>query len=287
VESIREISTVGRAELRRMVGSARTVLLLALYCLFSLLVLLIVGSIARAFNASVNQQMGAEANAQAIEQARRGILGFLFSGDTAILEALQDVPLVVVIVFKVTLFFLPVYVALIGFDQLSGELSQRSIRFLTVRARRSSVLFGKFTAQAMLLLALVLVVDLGVFLYAKATNEGFTGPMMIRNLPRFWLAAILFSLAYLSLTSLCSVLFRSPVLSLVVNLAALFGFWLLLVIGGADTSLGALRFLSPYQYSNGLFHPGLSGFGISTAAYAGFAAVFLGAAHLVIRSRDL
>jgi hypothetical protein len=111
--------------------------------------------------------------------------------------------------------------------------------------------------------------------------------MMIRNLPRFWLAAILFSLAYLSLTSLCSVLFRSPVLSLVVNLAALFGFWLLLVIGGADASLGALRFLSPYQYSNGLFHPGLSGFGISTAAYAGFAAVFLGAAHLVIRSRDL
>jgi len=287
VESIREISTVAQAELRRMIGSARTILLLGLYSLFSLLVLLIVGSIARAFNASVSQQTGAEANAEALEHARRGVLGFLFSGDVAILEALQDVPLVVVIVFKATLFFLPIYVALIGFDQLSGELSQRSIRFLTVRARRSSVLFGKFSAQAMLLLALVLAVDLGIFLYAKATHEDFTGPMMIKTLLRFWVAAILFSLAYLSLTSLCSVLFRTPALSLVVNLAALFGFWLLLAIGRADTSLGALRFLSPYQYSDGLFHPRISELATSTAAYAGFAAVFLGAAYLAMRTGDL
>lgn len=291
MESIREISTVARAELQRMIRSARTILLLGLYSLFSLLVLLIVGSVASAFKASVNQQVGAQVNPEAIEhaysEARRGVLGFLFSGDAAILEALREIPLVVVIVFKVTLVFLPAYVALIGFDQVSGELSQRSIRYLTVRAKRSSILFGKFVAQAILLLALVLLVDLGIFLYAKAANEDFTGAMMAKSLLRFWGAAILFSLAYLSLTSLCSVLFRSPALSLVVNLAALFGFWLMDVIFRADTSLAFLRFFSPSTYAANLLHPRITQFAISAAAYAGFAVAFLGAAYLVIRTRDL
>jgi len=44
VESIREIPIVARAELYRMLRSARTIVLLGLYCLFSTLVLLIVGS---------------------------------------------------------------------------------------------------------------------------------------------------------------------------------------------------------------------------------------------------
>jgi ABC-2 type transport system permease protein len=288
VEGIREISIVARAELRRMIRSARAVLLLGLYSLFSLLVLLIVGSVAKAFKVSVDQaQASPAAIEQAYSEARRGVLGFLFSGDLAILEALREIPLVVVIVFKMTLLFLPAYVALIGFDQLSGELSQRSIRYLTVRARRSSILFGKFAAQAMLLLTLVLLVDLGVFLYARATNEDFTGVIWVKSLLRFWVATILFSLAYLSLTSLCSVLFRTPALSLVVNLAALFGFWLLDAIGRADQSLAPLRFLSPSQYASNLLHPRFSEFAIGTAGYAGFAVAFLGAAYLAMRTRDL
>jgi ABC-type transport system involved in multi-copper enzyme maturation permease subunit len=287
VESIREISTVARAELQRMIRSARAILLLALYSLFSLLVLLIVGSAANAFKASQNQQANPEATARAYAEARRGVLGFLFSGDAAILEALKEIPLVVVIVFKVTLVFLPAYVALIGFDQMSGELSQRSIRYLTIRAKRSSILFGKFVAQAMLLLALVLVVDLGIFLYAKATNGDFTGAVMVKSLLRFWGAAVLYSLAYLSLTTLCSVLFRTPALSLVVNLAALFVFWLMDVIFRPDTPLGVLRFFSPSAYAANLLHPNISQFAISAVGYAGFTAAFLGAAYLVIRTRDL
>jgi ABC-type transport system involved in multi-copper enzyme maturation permease subunit len=291
VESIREIPIVARAELYRMVRSARTIVLLVLYCLFSTLVLLIVGSVARAFQSSVNRQIGGQADPEAIQrafaEARRGVLGILLSGDAAILEALKEIPLVVVIVFKVSLLFLPAYVALIGFDQMSGELSQRSIRYLTVRARRSSILFGKFAAQAALLLGLVLLVDLGIFLYAKATNDDFTAALAAKTLLRFWIAAIVFSLAYLSLTSLCSALFRAPALSLVVNFAALFGFWLLDAIGQPDTALAPLRYLSPSQYSANLLHPRVAEFAISAGAYAGFGAGFLCLAYLVMRGRDL
>ncbi len=291
MESIKEIALVCREELQRMVRSARALVLLGLYSIFSLLVLLIVGSISNALRAQVSAQMadrGTDAGMQqTYAQARTGILGFLLSPDPAILEALKEIPLVVLIVFKVTLIFLPAYVALMGFDQISGELGTRSIRYLTVRARRSSVLFGKFLGQAVLLLGLVLLIDLGIFGYAKATNEDFTPALFAATLPRFWAAAIVFSMAYVALTSLCSALFRSSALSLVVNLIGLFLFWLMDVLGPASSELAAVRFASPSHYAADLLHPRLVQFAGSVGAYAAFAAVFLGAAYLVMRTRDL
>ena len=274
-----------------MLRSARVLVLFGLYSMFSVLVLLVVGSVAKAVRTSVNEkvgQLGSDAGVQqAYAQARTGILGFLFSDEPAILEALKEIPLVVLIVFKVTLVFLPAYVALMGFDQISGELGTRSIRYLTVRARRSSVLFGKFLGQAVLLLGLVLVIDLGIFAYAKATNEDFTPAMLATALPRFWAAAMVFSLAYVALTSLCSTLFRSSALSLVVNLVGLFSFWLMDVVGRAESGLGAIRYASPSHYATMLLDPRVAQFAIGVGAYAGFAAVFLGAAYAVIRTRDL
>lgn len=291
MEDIKEIAAISRSELVRMLRSARVLVLFGLYSMFSVLVLLVVGSVAKAVRTSVNEkvgQLGSDAGVQqAYAQARTGILGFLFSDEPAILEALKEIPLVVLIVFKVTLVFLPAYVALMGFDQISGELGTRSIRYLTVRARRSSVLFGKFLGQAVLLLGLVLVIDLGIFAYAKATNEDFTPAMLASALPRFWAAAMVFSLAYVALTSLCSTLFRSSALSLVVNLVGLFSFWLMDVVGRAESGLGAIRYASPSHYATMLLDPRVAQFAIGVGAYAGFAAVFLGAAYAVIRTRDL
>lgn len=274
-----------------MVRSARALVLLGLYTLFSLLVLLVVGSIATALRASLNEkmaQLGSDEGAQqAYAQARTGLLGFFFSADPAILEALKEIPLVILIVFKVTLVFLPAYVALMGFDQISGELGTRSIRFLTVRARRSSVLFGKFFGQAALLLALVLLIDLGIFAYAKATNQDFTLALLASSLPRFWAATTVFSLAYVALTSLCSALFRSGALSLVVNLIGLFVFWLMDAVGRPDSGLSAIRYASPSHYATLLLDPRPAQFASGAAAYATFAAVFLGTAYWVMRSRDI
>lgn len=271
-----------------MVRSARAMVLLGLYGLFSLVLLLVVGSLAKAFQTSVGQAVGSDAGTrEAYSQARTGILGFIFSSDPSILEALRDVPLVVLVVFKVTLIFLPAYVALMGFDQISGELGTRSIRYLTVRARRWSLMMGKFLGQGILLLGLVLLVDVGIFAYAKATNEDFTVAALAEALPRFWLAASVFSLAYVALTTFCSALFRSSALSLVINLTALFVFWLMDVVGRPESDLGLIRFASPSHYATNLLHPRFSQFAASVGAFGAFLLIFLAGAYLVIHSRDL
>ena len=309
MEGFQDTWVIASAEVRRSVRSARIIVLFALYALFSALVLLVVGSIANVVSEAAQAQMDAaganpEAAHEAFRQARSGILGFMFDSDPALLDALVNVPMVILIVFKITFFFLPAYVAIMGFDQISGEVGPRSIRYLLVRSRRSSVLFGKYLAQAAVLLLLVLVVDLGIFVYAKATNPDFGFGLMVVTLIKFWLAAIVFSLAYLALTTLCSALFRSPAVSLVFNFLALFVFWLVNVIGGIGTERGLtpdgmpgpeeithpiayVRYLSPSFYSTDLLHPDLSRFAVSGAAYAGFAVVFLLAAYAVLRARDV
>jgi ABC-2 type transport system permease protein len=286
---------VWSAECRRTLRSARVVVLLGLYSMFSMLVLLGVGGFTRALRKQMDEQLaqaGADASAgvQVAEEMRKGFLGFLVNGDQAMIEALEQVPLVVLLVFKATLLFLPLYVAIMGFDQVSGEVGPRSIRYFTVRARRSSLLLGKFLSQATVLLGLVLIIDLAIFVYAWFTTPDFPVASFALNLLKFWLAAVVFSLGYLALTTFCSSLFRSPALSLIFNIFMLFCFWLVNLIGGfaAEGSMSSyLRYLTPSHYANNLLHPRLAEFAVSGAAYAAFALVFLGASLFVLRARDL
>ncbi|WP_240359481.1 ABC transporter permease [Pyxidicoccus trucidator] len=295
MDGLKETLVIWSAELRRAVRSGRAVVLLGLYSMFSALVLMVVGWLAAQVRAEVNKQLesagaGADASAQVGEEMRKGMLGFLTSNDSAMMEALAQVPMEVLVVFKITLFFLPAYVALMGFDQISGEVGPRSMRYLTVRARRSSVLLGKFLSQATLLLGLVLIIDLAIFVYARIANPTFGFADVALNLLKFWLAAIVFSLSYVSLTTLCSSLFRAPAVSLVFNFILLFVFWLMDTIGrwaGEESALRFLRYLSPSYYAGNLLHPRLAEFGASGAAYAGFATIFLLGAYAVLRARDL
>ncbi|MFY1829804.1 ABC transporter permease [Myxococcus fulvus] len=304
MDGLKETLVIWSAELRRAVRSGRAVVLLGLYSMFSALVLLVVGWLAREVRSAVNQKLAeaggadADTSARLAEEMRKGVLGFLTSNDTAMMEALAQVPIEVLLVFKVTLFFLPAYVALMGFDQISGEVGPRSMRYLTVRARRSSVLLGKFLSQAALLVGLVLIIDLAIFIYARIANPDFGFAALSLNLLKFWMAAIVFSLAYVALTTLCSSLFRSPAVSLVFNFILLFVFWLMDTVGRASSAVDAasgqqegalrfLRYLSPSYYAGDLLHPKITEFGVSGAAYAAFATIFLLGAYGALRARDL
>lgn len=295
LDGLKETLVIWGAEFRRAVRSGRAVVLLGLYSMFSALVLLVIGKLTSDLRTTMNERLAgagadAESTARMMEETRNGVLGFLTSNDSAMMEALAQVPIEVLLVFKVTLFFLPAYVALMGFDQISGEVAPRSMRYLTVRARRSSVLLGKFLTQAALLVGLVLVIDLAIFIYARIANPDFGFAALSLNLLKFWLAAIVFSLAYVALTTLCSSVFRTPGVSLVFNFILLFVFWLMDTVGRASGETGSLRFLrylSPSNYAGDLLHPKITEFGISGAAYAAFATLFLLGAYGALRARDL
>jgi ABC-type transport system involved in multi-copper enzyme maturation permease subunit len=306
---LNEVTVIWTAELWRAVRGAKAIILLGLYLMFTAMVLVLLAFAFRQAQANIDDQLaqhGASVDAiqPQIDQVKHGFLGWLFGDDEALLGSLAQVPLIVLLTFKITLYFLPLFIAVMGFDQISGEIGPRSIRYLVVRARRSSILWGKYLAQATLLAGLVLVVDLAVIGVARWLTPSFEIGAMATTLVKCWLAATVFSLSYVALSSFCSTLFRSAAVSLIFNIFALFGFWLVNKVGeGAAavakqaqegeapsriaTALSWLQYVSPSHYSNNLLHPHLLKLLGSTAIYAGFAAAFLVLGYAVLRRRDL
>jgi len=311
------VTVIWGAELWRAVRSAKAIILLALYLMFTAMVLLGLAYAFRQLQSSIDEQLalqGASIDAAQplIDQQKNSFVGWLFGDDEALRESLVKVPLIVLLTFKITLYFLPLYIAVIGFDQISGEIGPRSIRYLTVRARRSSILWGKYLSQATLLGGLVLVVDVAVIGVARWLTPTFQVGTMAGTFLKCWVAATVFSLSYVALSTLCSSLTRSPAVSLILNIFTLFGLWLVNKVGeGAAASIAQeaarakqagveaeapsrivsaltwLQYLSPSHYSDNLLHPHFLKFLGSTAIYAGFAAVFLACGYAVLRRRDL
>jgi len=283
-----ELWTVTRAELRRTVRSARALLLLLVYGTFTVLAGLVVAALTR----GIEQQL----DPTAAVQARSGLLALLVGGDEGALRALSGLPILVPLVFRLTLVFLPLYVALLGFDQLSSEVGSRSVRYLVVRSRRSSIVLGKFAAQALVLAVLVGVVVGGLFLAAglRADLEDPAGYAAMAA--RFWGAGMTLALAYLALTTLASSITSTPAGSLFTNLGFLLAFWALDLIGSraeighrmtGQPSWGEpVKWLSPSAYASGLLGPSSSTV-TSMVAYLCFAAVFLAAAWAAFRVRDV
>ncbi|HYV49157.1 MAG TPA: ABC transporter permease subunit [Myxococcaceae bacterium] len=317
MEPLNEVTVIWGAELWRSIRSAKAIILLALYLMFTAMAVAIQVFIFRSIQTNINEQLALHGGSMdalqpQIEEVRHGFLGWLLGGDETLIESIAQVPLIVLVTFKITLYFLPIYIAIIGFDQISGEIGPRSIRYLTVRARRSSILWGKYLSQATLLAGLVLVVDVALVLVARWMTPSFQLGVMAGTFLKCWVAATVFSLSYVALSTLCSSLFRSPAVSLVFNILTLFGLWLVNKIGESAagfmvqeaalaqargeeapapsrvaTVLSWLQYVSPSHYSDNLLHPHFLKFLGSTAIYAGFAAAFLACGYAVLRRRDL
>ncbi|HUM10134.1 MAG TPA: ABC transporter permease subunit [Myxococcaceae bacterium] len=282
-----ETMVVSRTELLRNLRNARVLVLLLLFATSTALIGLVVGLLTRGLDAQ-----GPEAAAA----ASAGILGFLAGEDGAAFQRLSELPLLVPLVFRAALFFLPLFIALLGYDQLSAELSTGSIRYLGVRARRGSILAGKFLAQAVVLGVLLALVLVGLFVAGASLRPGLEPLPYAEAAARFWVGGTTFAFGYLALTALSSAVTTGPGSSLLLNVGALFVFWLLDAIGGRAALVHrmggpaswteALRWLSPSAYASGVLGSS-SALLTSAAAYAVFGTVFLAGAWAAFRVRDL
>jgi ABC-2 type transport system permease protein len=310
LEGLREIGVIFGAEFWRTLRSVRVVVLLVLYLMFTGMVFLGFRWGANKVEEQVDKQVEQlkengvpeeeirEKLKEVTDKSRREFISSVFGNDDeAMTEALLVMPLVVLVVFKISLFFLPVYVAIMGFDQIAGEVGPRSIRYLTVRSRRSSVMFGKYLAQGAVLALLMLLVDAGLVFYGKAAYADFGFAAASTTLAKLWLSAVVFSAAYLALTTLCSSLFRQPAVSLVMNFVVLFAIWLVSAIAEAVplpdpvtfgwSLFGYVRYASVWHYRGDLLHPHFGRLAGAGGAHVLFTLLFLGVGYAILRRRDL
>jgi hypothetical protein len=168
-------------------------------------------------------------------------------------KRLADCPYSLWIMLIGTLWLAPLLVALLDFDAVSGELQHRSVRFWTVRVRRSSYMVGKYLGAWISVLAVTFGMNVIVW--------GATG--VVSGLPiggvlgwgvQFFAVSIPISAAWCGIATLVGSQVKTPMLSLMLIFATFFGLWLLR-IGAGFSKAEWMAYLYPNIYDQFLLSP--------------------------------
>lgn len=306
MDDLSEIAAIWRAETLRSIKSGRALVLGILFLLFVGLSLTIVGFLSRSL---MQQQPGLDLNGPGVAEQmlamKKGILKVVVTEDEALLDSLAALPVVLLAAFKVTLRFLTLFIALMGFDQLAGEVGPKSIRYLVVRVKRSSIILGKLLSQITLFGALMTLSVVMMMVVTRVLNPEFALGDVALWTARMLLASFVLGIAYLTLTALFSSFVKQSVVALVLNIITLFVIWFVALIGErfrfpgeavaegslaffkTESAFAYLRYLSVWHYGDDLLHPALGRFFSAALVHVGFALIFLGLAHLALKRRDL
>jgi ABC-type transport system involved in multi-copper enzyme maturation permease subunit len=209
---------VGR-ELRRSVRSAKGIVLGVVTLLgavaTSFLVTSIEGAGRQAVGGALTTQEFSELQRQAIEQQ---------TGNSALAAQAASMPLSLKAFLDVTVWLAPLLIALLGFDAVAGELQHRSVRFWTVRMRRTSYFAGKLLGLWGLVALVTLAIQAIAGVVAMAKGYVTAGALVSWGL-RFWLVAVAIAGAWAAIAIVVSSLFRTPVVALLTTFATFFVLW--------------------------------------------------------------
>jgi ABC-type transport system involved in multi-copper enzyme maturation permease subunit len=201
---------------------------------------------------------------------------------------LDERPAVLSAILLILLFALPYLIAIGAFNQFSGDIQTRGLRFLLLRTERANLFFGRFLGTAifsigtMALLIATIALYVGLKLQIYDFGELFTWSAM-----GFAALAVL-TLPYVALCSWISSAIDSPfgsltVSSLIIGVVPLFA-----VIGRMTWEpVAYVNYVLPWGIQNNLLHHSAGNVAIATAACLGYTVLFLTLGYRHFSKRDL
>jgi ABC-type transport system involved in multi-copper enzyme maturation permease subunit len=298
VNELDEIRAIWRGELQRAVRSGWAAALVVLFLFGQGLLLAVVG-----FLSGGAAKLTGPGGGDALSQ-KKALLTFFSSYSEATIDSIARLPTVLLVAFSATTLVAPILIALMGFDQVAGEVAPKSMRYLIVRVRRTSIVAGKYLTQLTVLTAILTLCVVAMVGTARGLDPDFGWGDTLRWGLKLVAALGVVGVTYAALTTLCSALAPNGALALFLNIGVLFSFWLVSLLSnrvrlpdtagavGLEASkeeslLAYLRYLVPSEFEHRLLSPDALEYATGLVAYLGFALVFLALARLALQRRDL
>jgi ABC-type transport system involved in multi-copper enzyme maturation permease subunit len=227
-------------------------------------------------------------------EAKKKLFGWWFmDGPTG--DHVGNAPGLLFFLFAVSLVLLPAVVLILGFDSISAERQYKTVRYWTVRSRRSSYIVGKWIG----LWATCGIVAFGMhaLIWGVCAIRGEAAVAQILSWGfRFWLASMPILGIWCAVSVLISSIVRIPILALLSTAAIFFVWWLVYfpfwVGAHGDPEQGAsvpsaILYVFPNFYDRFILSPQVGPFLTGLAVCFGFAAVILTASSALFAKRDV
>lgn len=216
--------------------------------------------------------------------------------DKATGDHVGHAPFVLVFLFGVSIVLLPAVVLILGFDTISAERQYKSVRYWTIRSRRSSYILGKWLG----LWATCSIVALGmhvlIWLACVIRGEAAFGEIVSWGF-RFWLSSLPILCVWCAVAVFVSSLIRVPILALLGTAGIFFVWWAIYIpfwFGGHTTNPRegipdpkAICFIFPNFYDRFILSPHAGPFLTGCAVLFGFAALLLASSSVLFAKRDV
>jgi len=204
---------------------------------------------------------------------------------------LEERPALLSAVLLILLFMLPFLSVLGSFNQYSGDVGTRGIRFQLLRTERANIYFGRYLgtvfyfslALALLLFTIVLYMGFKLEFYGwgELIGWGFWG----------WVSLSLLAVPYVAVCGWISGAIDSPFAALVVCGLVVIGPPLFALTAGLKWEhahyVAYVKYLLPWATQNYLLHHSNLYVLLGVGACLGYAAVFLGLGYRHFAKRDL
>lgn len=232
-----------------------------------------------------------------IIEAKKKFFGWWFM-DEKTGDHLGTAPGLIFFLFAVSLVLMPAVVLLLGFDSISAERQHKTVRYWTVRSRRSSYVIGKWLG----LWATCAIVALGmhalIWIVASVRGEAPFADIVSWGF-RFWAASMPILGMWCAVSVFISSLMRVPILALLTTAGIFFMWWIVYFpfwfgqhFQGED-AMDVVRqptpvlFIFPNFYDRFILSPNIGPFLTGLAVCFGFAAALLAASSALFAKRDV
>lgn len=172
----------------------------------------------RTLSRESGRDLTAKTLVQEVAEARvvRDAIGWITGGDDAQTHyLLNSHPALLSAILLLLLMMFPMLICFGGFNQTSGDIQNRGLRYLLLRTERANIFFGRFAGALVftLLYTGLLIVLVVCYVAFKLQIYGF-GELMLWGL-QGWVALVFLGIPYLAMCAWISAIIDSPFGSLV------------------------------------------------------------------------
>ena len=201
---------------------------------------------------------------------------------------IEKKPALLSAIFLVLLFGMPFVISFLAFNQVTGDIQSRGLRYLLLRTERSNIYFGRFLGTAIFSTVVMAIIVFTITFYLGVKTRIYPAPALAGWAVCGFLALAILMVPYIAVCSLISVSVDSPFLSLILAKLTIAGVLLLAILGSlAWKPAKYLMYVLPWGWQCNLLHPAPSHWVGAGAACLAYTAVFLMLGYCRFARRDL